>query len=240
MKITVLTPTIRRDGLELVRKALRRQTEQDFEWLIGSPFNPRIPEARWIEDDFRGGFWTLNRIYNKMIKQTKAPLLVSWQDYTYATPEALEKFLFHFQQEPKTLVTGVGSKYSDETWTVKTWQDPRERNDMGSYYLCYWNDWEGNFAAVPKQALYDVGGFDEKMDFLGFGMDWYGVLNRINDLGGYDFKIDQTNKSYSLEHGRVGGSDRWEKYNLIHGGYVKHREELLKRGKWPVLSYLKK
>ena len=238
MKISVITPTIRRRGLAIVRKALRQQTERDFEWLIGSSFDPEIPEAIWIKDNFRGGFWTLNRIYNKLIKRAKGKLIVSWQDYTYATPEALAKFLFHFEQEPKTLVTGVGNKYADETWAVKTWQDPRERDDMGSYYPCYFSDWEGNFGAVPKQAIYDVGGFDEKLDFLGFGMDWYSVLNRINDLGGYDFKIDQTNKSYSLKHGRVGGASKWEKYNLIHGGYTARRKRLLENGKWPVLSFL--
>jgi len=232
--ISVITPTIREGGLELVSRALRRQTVE-FEWLIGSPFNPKIEGAKWVEDDFGGGFWSLNRIYNKLIKAASGDLIVSWQDFTSATPQALEKFLFHFNNEPKTLVTGVGNKYTDTNWVAKVWQDPRERVDQGSFYQCDFSDIEWNFCAVPKQAIYDVGGFDERLDFLGFGMDGYSVNERIFDLGGYDFKIDQSNKSFSTTHDRIGG---WENNNLIHGGYVQRKRELIDNGTWPVLNFL--
>lgn len=219
--ISVITPTIRgKEGLKLAEKALSRQTEQDFEWIV-----------EYASDPLPNCVWSLNRDYNTAIKRAKGDLIISWQDFTYAEPECLEKFLFHHNQEPKTLVTAVGNKYSDNTWSVVTWKDPRERSDQGTYYPCFFNDIEFNLCSIPKQAFYDIGGFDEELDHY-FGMDGYSVVERLNLLGGYDFKIDQTIKSFSLEHGRV--SD-WEEKNALHGPYNKRRLTYLAN---PILSYL--
>lgn len=234
--ISVLTPTIRKEGLDIVKKALDRQTFEDFEWLVGSPFNP-ISGSKWVKDDFSGGFWTLNRIYNKLIKEAKGELIVSWQDFTFADADALEKFYFHFKNEPKTLITGVGNKYDKVYPELGTllWKDPRETDKNGTFYPCYPQDIEWNFSSCSKQALIDIGGFDEELDFIGFGLDAYQVNQRLWDLGGYDFKIDQTLKSYSLTHGRV---DNWDKDNVVGEKYDKHMLDLKARGKWPVLNFL--
>jgi len=238
--ISVLTPTIRYDGLPLVERALKRQTFKNWEWIIGSPHKPEnisIPFV-WVKDlgKKKGECWSLNKTYNRMIARAKGDLIVSWQDYTFAIPEALEKFWFHFEKEPKTLVSAVGNKYQDDSWQVMTWKDPRERDDQGTYYPCYWSDIEANLCSIPKKALYDVGGFDESMDRF-FGLDFFSVANRINDFGGYDFKLDQTIKSYSLEHKRV--SPRWDEDNWMKDNrYNLHVARLKKEGKWPVLNYL--
>lgn len=230
--ISVLTPTIRPEGLEIVNKALKRQTFKDFEWLIGSPFEPGY--GTWVKDDFEGGYWTLNRMYNKLIKQCKGDVVVSWQDYTFAKPDTLERFFTHYLSDPKTLVSAVGNKYTEvypELGEI-TWKDPRERDDQGSYYYCFFNDIEWNLCLCPKSALYEVGGFDEKLDFLGFGMDGYGVNERLSLIGGYEFALDQAIKSYSLSHGRV---ENWERDNAIHGAYANRRKEYLVA---PRLKYL--
>lgn len=222
MKISVISPSIRPEGIKLVKKALERQTFQDFEHIIQGR-EGKIPE---------GCVWTLNRDYNKAVKKAQGELIISWQDYTFAKPDALEKFWFHYTSEPKTIVSGVGNKYSDDTWTAITWKDPRERDDQGSFYPCYFADIEGNFSAIPKTAFYDVGGFDEFLDRW-YGMDFYSVMERLSLKGGWDFKLDQTNKSYSLEHDRPV---EWEVKNAIHGQYNKRRKTYLAN---PVLSYLK-
>lgn len=219
--ISVITCSVRPEGLKLVEKALDRQTLQDFEWIVQG-------REGAIPNDC---VWTLNRDYNHAIKRAKGDLIISWQDYTYANPDTLEKFLFHFETEPKTLVTAVGNKYQDDTWTIETWRDPRIRADEGSYYPCYFNDIEWNLCSVPKSALYAVGGFDEDLDHW-YGMDGYSVVDRLNMLGGYDFKIDQTIRSYSLEHGRP---DKWEDLNAIHGPYEKRRLAYVDN---PVLKFL--
>lgn len=231
-KISVITPTVRKEGLDLVRRALKRQTFADFEWLVGSSFDPEIPEAVWMVDDFKDGFWTLNRIYNRLIGRSSTELIISWQDFTFADPDTLEKFYFHFLSEPQTLVTAVGNKYEDESWLTPVWHDPRIRVDQGSFYPCYFCDIEYNLCSIPKKALLAVGGFDEGLDFEGLGMDGYSVSDRINILGGFDFKINQTIKSYSLPHGRM---ENWDKDNILHRYHSVHARYAIN----PILDFLK-
>ena len=151
MDISIISPSVRAGGLEVVSKALKQQSFRNFEWLIGSPFNPKKKEARWVKDDFKGGFWSLNRIYNKMIKQAQGKLLISWQDYTFAKPDCLEMFWSHYKNNPKVLVSAVGNKYTDKTWTCQTWKDPRERDDLGSFYEVFPSDVEWNLCSCEKK-----------------------------------------------------------------------------------------
>lgn len=231
--VSVITPTCRPDGLEIVAKALRRQLFTNYEWLVGSKFESKY--GTWVKDDHKGGVWSLGRCYNDLIREAKGDLLVSWQDYTFAKENALSKFVEGYKKEPKTIVSGVGNKYASDAWVVKTWQDPRERDDQGSFYSTDFSNIEWNFCAIPKEALYAVGGFDEEMDYKFFGLDGYNVCERINYLGGYDFKLDQTNKSYSLLHNRPEG---WDEHNALNGSYLSHRKSRIMSGNWPKLNYL--
>jgi len=214
-KISVITPTIRPEGLDVVKKALERQTYDDFEWLIGSPFDPKM--GKWVKDTFKGGYWTLNRIYNKLIKKSRGDIIVSLQDHTFITPEALDKFMFWLNNNKNYIISGVGDKY-DKVYPemgTKLWVDPRKslRNE---FRACKFNEIEGNFCAMWKDTLVDVGGFDEGLDFKGYGMDWYNVFDRLNNTGKYEFYIDETNESFSETHGRVKD---WDEHNLINKGY---------------------
>lgn len=233
--ISIITPTVRPEGLKLVEKALKQQDYQEFTWTICSPFDPKIYGATWIEDKFEGGLWTLNRAYNAMLKGAQ-DLVVSWQDFTYAKPDTLSRFYIHYIQEPNTLVGAVGNKYQDSQFTIELWRDPRIRDDQGTYYECYPDDIEWNLCSVPFQALKDVGGFMEEFDFEGYGLDGYNVNKRIDELGKYKFKLDQTIKSYSLTHDR---KQDWEDKNLLHDHrYDKLKERLIKEGKWPKAPYI--
>ena len=230
-KITIITPSIRRDGLAIVNRGIRRQTTEDFEWLVVSPED--YGYGTWVKDPGKneGDYWSVYKAMNEAVRHAKGEIVVSWQDHTYAPPDTLEKFLDHYNREPKTIITGVGNKYSDESFMVKTWQDPRERNDQGSFYGCYPNDIELNLASFPTEAFYKVGGFDEDLDKYSSlcGLD---VLMRLDMVGGYDFKIDQTIKSYSTEHGRLPG---WDENTPFNGIWQK---KLLEYADKPVLSYL--
>lgn len=221
ISISILTPTVRPEGLDLVKRALARQTFRDFEWVVVQPEGDK-PD---------GLYWTLYRDYNRGVRQCKGELIVSWQDHTFADPMALEKFWAHYTQEPKTIVTAVGNKYEDDTWQVMTWRDPRERTDHGSYYPCFFNDVELNLCAFPRDAFYAVGGFDEDLDKYSSlcGLD---VLARLDIVGGWDFKIDQTIKSYSTEHGRLPG---WDEHSPFNGVWAQRLAEYREH---PVLSYL--
>ena len=216
--ISVISPSIRPEGLKLVEKALKRQTHTDYEWLTDT--SPEKDE---------GDYWGVYKAYNRLLKRAKGDLVVSWQDYTYADPMALEKFWFHFTQEPKTIVGAVGNKYTDDTFTVLTWQDPREQGL--SYQEAPWMSIELNLAAFPMEAFKSVGGFDEYLDKYSSlcGLD---VLDRLHLLGGWKFKIDQNIKTYSLEHGRL---PLWDEYTPFNGAYAERRRTYI--GK-PKLDYL--
>jgi hypothetical protein len=235
--ISVITPTVRKEGLALIEKALKRQTFQDFEWIITSPFDPTYEYKKcdaWVVSFEKEpeDYWTVYKDYNRAIAASKGELIVSWQDFTYTKPDTLERFWFHHMNEPKTIVGAVGNKYSDDSWTVLNWKDPREREDQGAFYQCYYNDIELNLSAFPREAFYAVGGFDEYLDKYSSlcGLD---VLDRLNMLGGYDFKLDQTIKSYSLEHPRLPG---WEENLPFAKAYPERRLTYLAN---PKLSYLK-
>ena len=242
--ISVITATIRPEGLDLVYKALKRQTFTDFEWIIVAPssihtqitatIGKRQPFLTHLVPDPNkndGDVWTMNKAMNTAIKHSEGDLIVSWQDYTYAMSDTLERFYVHFLQEPNVLITAVGNKYTDDTWTSMVWKDPRQRSDQGTYYGCYFNDIEWNLCSCPRKALYSIGGFDEYLDKY-FGMDGYSVNERTNLVGGFDFKIDQTIQSYSLEHGRP---NKWEENNAIHGPYDERKKAYVEN---PVLNYL--
>lgn len=224
--ISIITPSVRHEGLSLVKKALAQQGLQYFEWIIGSPEMPPVeimedPVGQgifWVKDPpkNKGDVWTLNKSYNAMLRKARGDLIVSWQDWTYAKLDTLQMFWQHFLDEPKTLVSAVGNKYEDETWSIMTWKDPRIRDDMGSYYSCYFPDIEGNLASVPREAFYRVGGADEAMD-VRYGMDFYNIVHRLAKTEEYDFKLDQSIKSYSLEHGRLNGK-KWDELNWLTNG----------------------
>ncbi len=248
--ISVITPTVRPEGLVLVAKALKRQTYKDFEWIVMLAENIATPDSKhaktlkavedvqklkymWDPPKKKGDYWAIYKAYNKAVRRAKGDLIISLQDYTYIKPDALEKMWYHYTQEPKTIITGVGNKYVNDEFVVQTWKDPRERDDQGSFYGCFFNDIEINFASFPKAAFYAVGGFDESLDkwSSACGLD---VLARLDMLGGWDFKIDQTNKSYSLEHGRIAN---WEEKNPFKNGVWIEKASGYR--KQPILKYLK-
>lgn len=223
MKISILTPSNRNIlGLKIIERALNHQRfiQSDYEWLIGSPKLPSEINLKykWIKDPEKklNDVWVLNKLMNEMIKQAKGELIVSVQDFTLFTPDALSKFWFHYKNNPTGCVSGVGNKYSNENFTEQVWQDPREIKNDFSFIEVNFKDWEGNFAAIPKQAILDVGGFDEEMDCV-YGLDWYSVNYRAAKLG-YKYYLDQSNKSYSLHHDRYTG---WEENNALNGYFNK-------------------
>lgn len=244
MKVTIITPTIRKEGLDVVRKSLLKQTHKDWEWLIGSPFDPEIPEATWIKDDFKGGFWTLNRIYNRLFKNATSELIISWQDWIYGNIEGLEKFTKNYEATGG-IVSGVGDQYESVDKygkpQVKIWADPRKTEKNGSFYECFPNDAEWNWCAIPKKAIEAIGGMDEGLDFLGYGGDQLQAGARMDELG-FKFYLDQTNESFTIRHGRedFGGQENWDDRHVIFNGeYDRRIAELKSQGKWPVLDYLK-
>lgn len=235
--VSVLIPSNRPDRLDLARQSLKRQTYEDFEVLICSPFDPGFGD-RWVPDTFEGGFWSLNRAYNALFKEARGALFVTLQDSIWIQPDSIEKFWYGYEST-KGCISGVGDQYSglDDLGkpTGKVWSDPRKTRQAGAFYECYPNDIEFNHACFPKKAAFEVGGFDEGLDFLGYGGDQLQFMERVGELG-YKTYLDQTNESFTLQHGRKEGWD--DNHVLFNGVYDKRKEELITQGLWPRLNYL--
>ena len=240
--ISIITPTIRRSGLDVVRRGILKQSYKDIEWLIGSSFDPEIEEAIWVKDNFINGFWSLNRITNKLIKEAKGEIIVTLEDWIYINPDAIEKFVISLEKlGTGNVVTGVGDQYEKEGKygkpEIKIWSDPRKRDDFGSFYEVFPNDIEFNFASFWKSDFEKIGECDEELDFLGSGVALYQCSDRWNEMG-FKFWIDQTNESFTIRHGRedYGGQEDWDRNHVVLNGlYKKRKQELIRKGKWPIL-----
>jgi len=219
-KVSVLTVFKRPKGEELVGKCLLNQTFEDWEWIQVTPLTNTlvlkntkvIPEPKANPGDV----WNLNKAYNAGFRACEGELIVSIQDEVWFPEEGLEKFWMCYQEEPKGCVTGVGDKYQrlDDFGKpeVKLWADPRKYNTGFSFYEVNPNDWELNYASVPTQAMYDIGGFDESFDGH-YGWDNVDVAIRLDHFD-YKFFIDKSNESRSLIQTRPAD---WEEKNAYAG-----------------------
>ena len=243
-KISIILPTNRPGGLEHAKASLPRQTFQDFEVLVGSPFEPGF--GRWVPDDFKGGFWTLNRTYNRLYNEARGELVVTLQDFIWVPPDGLERF-WNTYERTRGLVTGIGDQYDrvglDGSHDKACWHDPRKgwtgfapigSDSIGKNVVQTLRplSHEWNWASLPKSAILAAGGMDEEMDFIGFGCDNTSAVERMFEMG-YPFYIDFANEVFCQQHGRVLN---WEKHHTLYGNYSRRKNELQKTGNWPVLT----
>lgn len=242
--VSVLIPTNRPGGLELAKVSLATQTFTDFEVIVGAP-EKLIPTrgsypSKWhfVIDDFEGGFWSLNRIYNHMFAAAQGDLLVTLQDFIKIPNDGLARFVAAHEKTGGA-ITGVGNAYTSlevsDLSTVICWEDPRIRLYPGiSLRQCRAIDHEWNYACMPAKDIHEVGGMDETLDFLGYGCDNVSVNERLRDVG-VPFFLDPLNRIFAVEHSR---KDDWKEHHLAFNGlYMKRRSELKAEGRWPRLHF---
>lgn len=177
-KITVMTPSIRPNGLERVQKSLEQQTFTEFEWLT------EVGLTNTEGSD-------LNKAYNRMIRRAEGELMVSVQDYTKVPDDGLERFWKAHEQKPAfyTAPSGLIAKEGDRP----KW-DWRESTDAD----CNWMSWEIDYGSAPLDALREIGGFDERLDDC-WGFDNVNVGFRA-DRAGYEFFHLPENKAITINH----------------------------------------
>jgi len=199
MLISVLTPSIRPEGLKIVQECLSEQTFQDFEWLV----ELGIPK--------KGN--DLNQAYNRMLRRAKGELMVSYQDFIRIKQDGLERFWKAYQDRPDTFFTAPVGK-------VKNWDD-EPRSDWRTFTEnCMWNGWEIDWACAPLQALKSLGGFDEELDEHTWTFDNVNVGLRA-EMAGFKFGCIPTNSARALDHDafmehpfRKKYSDTWHNMRL--------------------------
>jgi hypothetical protein len=192
MSVTVITPSIRPKGLEIVQNSLSKQTMQDFEWLT----EVGIPEKGH----------DLNESYNKMLKRAKGELIVFYQDWIKIPKDGLEKFWEAYKDEPKFYTAPVG-KVKNKDFTGEPEWDWRNHPESNMD----WKRWEIDWGAAPLEALKDIGGFDE-------ALDQYWSFDNVNTglrarEGGYEFGIIRNNKAIAYDHDEFNDHPFRSRYN---------------------------
>lgn len=167
VRISVITTSIRPNGLDIIRESLLKQTFKDFEWLT---------EINWT------GKHDLNASYNRLIKRASGELIVSLQDYIKIGPDALQKLWDVYETDKNTFFTCPVGKTNEKDFSGSILWDWRVNRETP----VDWRMWEIDFGACPKEALYKIGGFDEEIDGY-WSMDNVNVGLRA-DLVGYKFK----------------------------------------------------
>lgn len=140
MKISVITPTIRPEGLKIMQECLARQTLKDFEWLVEVGMTDKSD---------------LNAALNRMIRRARGELLVFYQDFIGIHPDGLKRFWEAHQMIEAFYTAPVNSD----------WRSQPENQKKKLDFM----QWEIDWGACPKKAIVDIGGFDETLDeFWGF------------------------------------------------------------------------
>lgn len=185
VKISVVTPSIRPDGLNVVKDSLERQSFKDFEWLV--------------EIGLLSKGHDLNAAFNRMIKRSKGELIVFYEDYTKILDDGLERFWKAYQDHPNTCFTAPLGKVENWGGTPRwDWRSYKQDNKQGDYTNCDWNTCELDWGAIPKKILVDIGGFDEELD-ANWSCDNVNLGCRA-DLAGYKFKCVFTNPAIAFDH----------------------------------------
>ncbi len=236
MDISVITPSVRSESLEIVKKCLEKQTfpRDKWEWLVGSPFEYKNADV-WVKDPGKkeGNFYSLCATYNAMLRVARGDLVISYQDGIWTQPDMLQHFWDLYQANPKVCIGAIGDQYEklDEFGkpTICYWQDPRKTDKHGEYYQCYPIDIEFTLCGISRQAFFEVGGFDEEYD-TGCAVAEKELVLRMDKLG-YRPYLDQGLVYRSLHHPRL--TSDWDKYYKIacdlwdkHFGQVQRGERL--------------
>jgi hypothetical protein len=244
--ISVLTPTIRPEGLPMVAKCLNRQ-DVEFEWIIVAPSRIIndicdlkldaiiLTEPPKKEDDF----YCLNKAWNLAYSKARGQLIVNIVDWIWFPPDTLERLWNHYLANPKACITAIGHQY-DKVENDKPeglmWSDPRSRLDQGTFYQVAPSEMEMCVASLPRQAILDCGGLDENYD-KGAAIGEKEMCWRLARLG-YQFYIDQTIEYRALHHGRL--SPKWDEYYKITSAmFVKHMQQMELGQRTLKLGYVK-
>ena len=112
MKISVITPSVRKELLKVVERCLARQTLQDYEWIVVSPEDYGYGD--WIQDPpkRKGDFYSLNKAWNAGLKQATGELFVSIVDGLWFPPDVLQRLWDLYQHDSMTCIGLTGDQYN--------------------------------------------------------------------------------------------------------------------------------
>ncbi len=239
MRITVVTPTVRPEGLDMVAKCLKRQTFKDYEWVVVSPFKFVSKDKRvvWVQEPPKkeGDYYGLNKAWNAAFKIAQGDLVVSIVDLLWFPPNLLEYLWTHFEVDQMACIGGVGNQYKvieNGKPEMMVWKDPRITGK--GFYEIKPFDLELCIASIPLKGIQRVGGVDEEYDKAPAWSE-KDLACRLESVG-YKCYIDESVEYRALQHPRL--TEDWDdKYPESVARFQKDYK-LIQEGKRKKLDYL--
>lgn len=207
MRITVITPSIRPEGLSQIFKTLTGKLKEDMEWL------PRLSVPREKTD--------LASQMNRAVEEAQGELIVFLQDWIKIRPDALDIMWKFYKDNPNTAWTSPVGKVATKQELIHanfSLEDKSVKWDWRPYRQeVKFNEWEIDWGAAPRQAIVDAGLFEERYDD-GFGWENVDLAYRMSK-NGVQFKCDSSNLSIALDHDAIerhpykdkSNADLWQK-----------------------------
>lgn len=235
MKITVTTPSVRKELLPMVERCLKRQTFTDYEWLVGSPTN--LGFGTFVQEPSKreGDYYGLNKCWNELFRQAKGELIVNIVDGLWFPPDLLQRFWDHYEADPMACIGGVGDQYDQEVNGKpehRVWSDPRKKGK--NFYQIIYADLELCVASIPLKAIKDVGGIDEEFDKYA-AISEKEMCARIGKLG-YTFWIDEGIEYRAVKHPRL--NEKWDEHYWQGVEYCKKCLEEIEKGQRCKIAFL--
>jgi glycosyltransferase involved in cell wall biosynthesis len=176
-KISVLTPSIRPEYLDITQKCLENQTFQDFEWIV--------------EVGLRNRGFGLPSDMNKMLRRAKGERIVVLQDCIRLEPDALAR-IHALTNQMWTFPVGKVQNFGDTPqWD---WRKDYDKDTLPGPEF-----WEADFGCGPTEAFREIGGYDERYN-QGWSWDNVEVAYRIKATGKYTFHCEPTIVGVALDH----------------------------------------
>ncbi len=236
VRVSVITPSVRKSFLKVVRESLQKQTfpRDQWEWIVVSPFEYQHADI-WVKDPPKkeGDYYSLNKAWNAAFKVASGRLLVNVVDGIELQVDTLEKLWRHHRINPKACISCIGHQYKDLN-EAPVWSDPRSRKDFGSFYEVAHQEMELCVASFPRNAVYDVGGIDEEYD-KGAALSEKEMMLRM-EKAGYKLYLSQDIEYKAIQHPRL--SEEWDvKYKVATKMFKNHTNQIV-AGKRLRLEYL--
>lgn len=231
MKISVVSPSNRPDGLEIVSKCLMKQTfsNNDFEWIICGPIHlgisHHIPEPK----KNKGDIYNLNKAWNKLFNAAKGELIVSIVDNTEFDKDTLAKLWQHYIDNPTIGISGWGKQYHNGR---VSWVDPRKKD--AKFYEIAPFDMEFRLCSLPKRGIQAAGGIDEEYDKVA-ALSEKDLSMRMAALG-YRFFIDNTIMYKFYKHEDHG--PEWDKKFVEGVKLINKHVQQIQKGKRLRMNYV--
>lgn len=175
MKVSILTPTIRPEYLDITYQCLKQQTFQDFEWLVEVGFPDK-------------GF-SLSKDLNALLRRSKGEIVVMLQDCIKIEPDAIQSIVEAYDGTLTTYPVGKIQNNNDVKFDWRAVMDLREIDPP---------HWEADFASGPLKAFFDIGGYDEDYD-NGWSWENVEVAWRAKQAG-YKFMCNPKIKGIAIDH----------------------------------------